>query len=454
MNLTSARARRARHHRCSKGHSSTPPIVAGIIAVFVAPLVRAQADEGRERIDDATSWSLDVGGQLRERFESSQNPVFGLSAPAQNDYLLHRAAVFGDLRKGDRFQAHVEIVGGFTSGWTGSPPPTQDDPLDVLEAYAETSLPLSSGQLLVRAGRHELTLGSSRLVSVRESPNIRRAFDGIRAAWVLSEDTRVDAFIVRPVFPDDEIFDDRSSSEQSFWGMYATSTAPALGGSGVDAYYLGLRREDATFAQGQGRELRHSVGLRLFGARNDWDWNFEGVWQWGSFGVSNIQAWTLSSDAGYTFSTLPFAPRVGLKADAISGDRDPLDGTLGTFNPLFPKLPYFSEANLATPANLLDIQPNVILSLTNRLSLSVSWNALWKYAKADAFYSPPLSAVEGTSSTRTTDIGRQLSTGVEWNISDDLSLNATYVKFEPRSVTRQAGGREGSFFAASIQLTF
>ncbi len=199
MNLTSARARRARHHRCSKSHGSTPSVaVAGIIAVFVAPSVRAQVDERRERIDDAASWSLDLGGQLRERFESSQNPLFGLSAPAQNDYLLHRAAVFGDLRRGDRFRAEVEIVGGFTSGWTGSPPPTQDDPLDVLQAYAETSFPLVSGQLLVRAGRQELTLGSSRLVSVRESPNIRRAFDGIRATWVLAADTRVDAFIVRP----------------------------------------------------------------------------------------------------------------------------------------------------------------------------------------------------------------------------------------------------------------
>jgi hypothetical protein len=456
MNLLSTRARRARHRSCSQGHRSTSPIVVvGIVVVFVAPLVQAQDDAQRERIDDATSsWALDLGGQLRERFESSQNPVFGLSAPAQNDYLLHRVAVFGDLRKGDRFRAQVEIVGGFTSGWAGSPPPTQDDPLDVLQAYAETSLPLSSGQLLVRAGRQELTLGSSRLVSVRESPNIRRAFDGIRATWVLSKDTRVDAFMVRPVFPDDEIFDDRSSSEQSFWGMYATSTAPALGGSGMDAYYLGLRREDATFAQGQGRELRHSVGMRVFGERNDWDWNFEGVWQWGSFVATNIRAWTLSSDAGYTFTNLRFSPRLGLKTDAISGDRNPLDGTLGTFNPLFPKLPYFSEANLATPANLLDIQPNVTLSLTNRLSLNVSWNALWKYANADAFYSPPLSAVEGTSNTHATDIGRQLSTGVEWNVSDNVSLNATYVKFEPRSVTRQASGREGSFFAASIQLTF
>jgi hypothetical protein len=423
-------------------------VAGGITAALITPWARAQAD------DHDTSWSLDLAGQLRERFESSQNPVFGLSEPAQNDVLLHRAALSGDLRRSDRFRALVEIVGGYASGWTGSPPPTQDDPLDVLQAFAQTSLPLSSGELVVRVGRQELTLGSSRLVSVRESPNIRRAFDGIRAAWGRSEDTRVDVFVLRPVFPENGLFDDRSSSEQRFWGAYATFLPAALGGSTMDAYYLGLRREDAHFAQGQGRELRHSVGLRVFGERGGLDWNFEGVWQWGSFDTARIRAWTVSSDMGYTFSTVPFSPRVGLKTDAISGDRDPRDDTLGTFNPLFPKLPYFSEANLATPANLLDIQPSVTLSLTNRLNFSVSWNALWKFAKADAFYSPPLSAVEATSMTHQTDIGRQLIAALEWSASDKLSLAATYVTFDPGSVARQAGGSDGSFCTASIQLMF
>lgn len=429
-------------------------VATAIGALLVTPLAGAQSNEQRPPLDTDTSWSFDVSGQVRERFESSQNPVFGLSEPTQADVFLHRAALAGDLHQGERFRALVEIVGGYVSGWTGSPPATQDDPLDVLQAFIETSLPLSRGKLVVRAGRQELTLGSSRLVSVRESPNIRRAFDGIRATWLGSEDARVDAFVVRPVFPKDGLIDDRSSSEQSFWGAYATFLPTALGGAAMDAYYLGLRREQASFSQGQGRELRHSVGLRVFGEHVGWDWNLEGVGQWGSFGAARIRAWTLSLDAGYTFSSWLFAPRVGLKSDVISGDRDPLDNTLGTFNPLFPKLPYFSEANLVTPANLLDIQPSVTLSLTKRLNFSVSWNALWKYAKADAFYSPPLAAVGNTSMTYTTDIGRQLSTALEWNASDNLSVAATYVTFEPGGVARQAGGRGGSFFMASLQLTF
>lgn len=42
---------------------------------------------------------------------------------------------------------------------------------------------LPGEQLAVRVGRQELKLGSSRLASVRESPNVRRTFDGIRVSW-------------------------------------------------------------------------------------------------------------------------------------------------------------------------------------------------------------------------------------------------------------------------------
>lgn len=398
-------------------------------------------------------WSFDVGGELRERFESANNPVFGLEAPLQNDYLLHRASLSGELRRGDDFRAVAKIVSGLTSSWRGAPQPTQEDSLDVLEGYVERSLPLDGGQLGLRIGRQEMALGAARLVSVRESPNIRRAFDGVRASWTDGEQRQATAFFLRPVLPEDGVFDDRSSQAQRFWGLYATwpSSPERLG---IDTYYLGLDRANAVFAQGTARELRHTIGARAFGERAGWDWNIEAAWQWGSFGTANIRAWTVSIDAGFEFAALPFTPRIGLKADAISGDSNPNDRQLGTFNPLFPKLTYFSEANLATPANLLDIQPSLSLSLTDRLSTGVSWNRLWKHENADAFYAPLLTPMAGTSLSRSRDIGSQTSMLVSWQAMRQLDLGATYVTFEPRNVIRQAGGRAGSFLAAWIRWTF
>jgi hypothetical protein len=336
----------------------------------------------------------------------------------------------------------------------GEAPPTQDDPLDLLQAYLEPSFLLENGRVALRAGRQELSLGSSRLVSIRESPNIRRAFDGVRATWTRGDRRSLNVFVVRPTVPEHGTFDDASSAEQRFWGVYATRPIGALEAIGVDAYYLGLDRADAMFAQGQARERRHTVGARAFGQHVRWDWNVEAAWQWGSFDAASIRAWTMSVDAGFEFTGVRLSPRVGLKVDAISGDRDLSDARLGTFNPLFPKLPYFSEANLATPANLFDVQPNVRLALSDRVSFSVCWDGLRKYAEADAFYAPPLMPVDGTSLTKNRHIGWQASTVVEWQITTQLELAATYVRFEPRSVARQAGGREGSFLGAWIQWAF
>jgi hypothetical protein len=402
--------------------------------------------------DGHSAWTGGLSAEARERFESSRDPVFGLSPAGDDDYLLHRVLLTADARNVDGFRAQVQIVGGLTSGWEGVPPPTQDDSVDVLQGFIEQSFRMTDGDLLVRAGRQELSLGSSRLISVRESPNIRRAFDGVRASWSLHTGARVDAFALRPVSPERGEFNDPSTSAQTFWGLYATADVPGSKGLRADLYYLGLRRENAVFAQGRATEMRHSVGVRLFGERDHADWNVEGVWQWGSFGDASIRAWTVSADLGYRWADLPLRPRFGIKMDAISGDRNPADHRLETFNPLFPKLPYFSEANVATPANLLDVQPSFTFNVTRQATLSLSWNALWKQQRADAFYAPPLSPVRGTAHSAGRAIGTQASLNLDWKLSERSSLGAAYVHFDPREVTREAGGSSGSFFAIWMQM--
>ena len=424
----------------------------GLLAVVVWSAALCGAPAKAAPTDDHSAWTLGLSAEARERFESSRDPVFGLSSAGDDDYLLHRVLLAADARHTGGFRAHVQIISGLTSGWEGVPPPTQDDSVDLMQGFVEQSFDVGDGDLLVRAGRQELSLGSSRLISVRESPNIRRAFDGLRASWSLHSGARVDAFALRPVSPERSGFDDRSSSAQTFWGLYGTADVPGTEGLKADLYYLGLRREDAVFTQGRATEVRHSVGVRLFGERDRTDWNIEGVWQWGSFGDASIRAWTLSADLGYRWADLPLSPRLGIKMDAISGDRNPADRRLETFNPLFPKLPYFSEANVATPANLLDVQPSFTFNVTREATLSLSWNALWKQARADAFYAPPLSPVRGTANSAGRAIGTQASLNLDWKLSKRSGLGAAYVHFDPREVTREAGGSSGSFFAIWMQM--
>ncbi|HEX2524788.1 MAG TPA: alginate export family protein [Geminicoccus sp.] len=346
------------------------------------------------------------------------------------------------------------MASGITAGWEGKPPPTQQDQLDLLQAFAELRLPVGGGDLMLRGGRQEMSFGASRLVSVRESPNIRRAFDGIRTSWVDSQDQEVDAFLVRPVAPRRGSFNDSSDQSQAFWGIYGTAAFKAVPNLHYDLYYFGLESDDAEYAQGIATEHRHTIGTRLFGEWSSFDWDLEAAFQFGTFGDADIRAWTVSSDIGYTISSWPFSPRLGLKADAISGDDDLRDDRLGTFNPLFPKLPYFSEANLAAPANLLDLQPNLTLPLTPEVELGLGWNPLWKQANADAFYAPPMTPVENTAGGSSSSLGQQFITSIEWAATAQLTVGGTYVYFTPGDRLEEAGGQSGQFTALWAKFLF
>lgn len=55
------------------------------------------------------------------------------------------------------------------------------------------------------------------------------------------------------------------------------------------------------------------------------------------FAGDTIHAWMAAADAGYTFETCSWTPRLGIGFDYGSGDDDPNDGTHDTFNQLYPE---------------------------------------------------------------------------------------------------------------------
>jgi hypothetical protein len=312
----------------------------------------------------------------------------------------------------------------------GGPRGTDEDRLDVHQLFADVRLPIEPGrndELTLRVGRQEMLYGSQRLISVRESPNIRRAFDAVRLLTRLG-DWHVDAFYSRPVEDDPDTFDDWGDDHTDFWGVYATHPLPFLKGASVDLYYLGLHRPDASFVQGTADEQRHSVGGRLYGRRGALDYNFEGIFQWGSFGGGDIVAWTLASDTGYTFEKIPCTPRLGLRADVISGDTDPSDDKLGTFNALFPRGAYFGEISLIGPANLLDVHPSLELHPTKQVTITADWDFFWRYSTDDGLYDNGGNVIRGADGDARF-VGHQPSLGLDWQIERHTSFNVVYSHF-------------------------
>ena len=105
----------------------------------------------------------------------------------------------------------------------------------------------------------------------------------------------------------------------------------------ADLYYLGLDTKRTAYFSGLGSESRNSFGLRLFNRQPGTlpspglDYNWEAVYQAGSFAGESIRAWTTATEMGYTWHA-PVQFRLALRADAASGDGNPSDHTLNTFN--------------------------------------------------------------------------------------------------------------------------
>ena len=302
---------------------------------------------------DDGAWYLSLGGELRERYEYFHNALWGQGPQDETGFLLQRYMLHADMHMGEYVRVFGQLKSGLESGRTGGPRPPDEDELDLHQAFVDVAV---HPQLTLRAGRQELSFGSSRLISVREGPNVRQSFDGLRVLLTTAP-WQIDAFVTVPVETNRRIFDDASDDTRVFWGLYVVRPLALLPKGNIDLYYLGLDSKQAEFDQGAAHELRHSVGTRLWGKPDLWDYNFEFVYQWGRFGRGAITAWTAASDAGYTFRSVRFHPRLGLKANIASGDHNPRDRTLQTFNALFPKGAYFNEASLIGPANFFDVTP-------------------------------------------------------------------------------------------------
>lgn len=254
-----------------------------------------------------------------------------------------------DVHATDKFRAFVQF-GSYLSNNEGlGTGPFDKNTVDLQQGFFD----LNDEAVTARFGRQEFSLGSSRLISVRDEPNVRRAFDGLRVRLQTGM-LDLDIFGFEEVKVNKNSFDDYGNPQEKVWGI---NNKWSFNPTKAEFYYVGLNRRDAVYQQLIANETRHSFGTRLFGKRSGWDWNFEGIYQTGSFGDLTINAWTAASITGFTLNSLKWKPRLGLSANIASGDDNPNDKKLDTFNPLYPNLSYFELGNQQTPRARLKLQP-------------------------------------------------------------------------------------------------
>src|SRR5271156_3458151 len=267
-------------------------------------------------LNSRRDWYLSLGGEIRERYERFNNPLWGQQPQSRGGYLLQRYLFFGDLHLGENVRIFSELMSDWENDRVGGPRPMIDeDQLDFTQFFVDLKLhPFGSdSSLTFRVGRQWLIYGSQRLISNRYGPNVPLPFDGVKAI-LNAAPWRVDAFATKPVETNPGVFDDQTHLPSWFWGIYAVRPLSFIDGANIDLYYLGTHSKTPTYENESAKESRHTTGTRLWGVRGAFDSNSEFVGQTGTFGHGYILAWNAATDTGYTLGPVPFQPRLGLRA--------------------------------------------------------------------------------------------------------------------------------------------
>jgi len=328
---------------------------------------------------------LTFGGEIRYELAGKENEDW-LKGQGYNHSFLQRYVLYADLHTGKRFRFFAQANSALENGSKYGASPVDEDQLAVQNFFAELKAwQTSSKSIIVRLGRQELNYGSGRLISVREGTTVRQYFTGGKIMYS-AKNLDIDGFVMMADNVKPGVFDNRLSHQANLWGVYAMLNVPQ--GGNFDFYYLGTRRDNAEFEEGINKELRHTVATRYWKYGGGFIYNLEAAYQFGKFGKGNINAWTAAIDIGYMFEDVKFKPSINLRNDYISGDSKAGDGNLQTFNPLYPKGGYFGFNPLIGPANLIDLHPYSVLTISDKLSVQIDLVYNWRYSLADGIYRP------------------------------------------------------------------
>ncbi len=418
------------------------------------PALRTQPLDGLKyvplSISDPGTY-VSFGANLRERFETNHTPGFGIGGVEGDSYLIQRAQFHIDLHFFEDWQIFTQFEDD-RAFWKRSVGPTDADKVDLRLAFVSYSHDFDAGTFKARIGRQDFAFDLQRFVSSRDGPNVRQSFDAVWADWETGP-WRFIGFASQPVqYSNDEAFDDTSNGDFRFSTLRVERQV--LGANELSAYYSLYQKHEAHYLDGSGDENRHIFDTRFAGNSNGLDWDIEGMGQLGSVGDKDIRAWAIGARAGYTFDDSSWTPRLGLQFDMASGDRNAGDGTVGTFNPLFPNGYYFTLAGYTGYANLIHLKPSITVKPTDKMTLMAAVGLQWRQTTADAIYVQPNQALAGTAGRGGAWSGAYGQVRLDYAFSVNLTGAVEAVHYEVGDAIRNAGGHDGNYLGAQLNFVW
>ena len=390
---------------------------------------------------------LTVGGEYRARFESFTNEGYS----SENDsYYSQRLDLHAPLRLGTRVRLFGELYHGLTSGEDRL---LEDDQIDLHQGFLEVVLlNKASSSMSLRLGRQEIGYGASRLIGIREGPNMRRSFDLAKLACQKGQGL-LNIIYGKELTYGFDAFDNESnlfendSQNPTIWGMYLQDNFVGKPGK-LDFYYFGFNSATARFNDIVGEETRHSIGVRSYGKVGRYSFNTEVIYQFGELGGSDISAYNFETDWKYIVIDKGWKPTLGLRLDFSSGDATPGDGKIQTFNPMFVNPAIYSLAAVNTPSNLTGFHPNLTFYPAEGFSIYMDYALFFRTRVNDGLYTPPRFIRREANNIDEKHIGDVIGLQANWEINRNISFDLRSSYFIAGKFIEATGDAENTFYIA------
>lgn len=330
-----------------------------------------------------------------------------------------------------------------------------DDNFDLRQAWIELGgtkeVPLS-----LKLGRQVLIYGDERLVGAFDWNNFGRTFDAAKLVYKHPK-FQLDLFtssvvvIRRDQFNKSDLFNgNENDRQQIFSGIYLSSNELPWGTGELYSFLLNQKNGTVSNVEatvpmfnpiGTDPLARHT-DFATFGARvkgdpkklHGFEFEIEGAYQVGQVRDLSLNAGAIHAGFGYNWMDVTWKPRLWTEYNFATGDSDPTDDNIETFQNLFPTnhkfygiMDLFAWQNLHNPMARLQASPmkNVVAQL--------DYNAFWLANTNDVGYRAngltPLRPLTPAARTANNYVGSEIDFVVTWNVNKNVNVQAGYSHF-------------------------
>jgi hypothetical protein len=432
--------------------------------------------------------STTVGGSQRVRFQSLFDSAFDNDSAA-DAFVESRTrlnvlaeysqdvALFIELQSyniwGEDFSSNTSTAfGGFEVNEFGNGRGRDSGDVDLYQGYINMADAFAVDGLNIRFGRQEMQFGvDARTGEYNEfvvgNNDTNRffsglSFDAIRVSYAV-DNWSVDAWWSKLA----ELRTLSGDVDTDFYGIYISYTG--FENNILDLYWLYVRdakdplgAANTSFNLGQAESDNdefHTLGARVSGVWNEWDYNLEGAFQFGDAEIGaregDYEGWAIDFGLGYTFENVAWEPRVNLGVAYFTGDDDLTDDDVEGFNRVFSDKEYGELIDGGELSNAIVVHLGVDAQPTEKIGLGLEW--LWFQADEDdvefnnsiGIPGLPPFLVFPVEIDTDEDLGHEVDLYMTYAYSEDLQFKLGYSHF-----FTDDGIEEGTLSTGNNQFAF